>query len=223
MNQTGAAHITNCESLRLTGRPLLILDADEVLFKFIDGLMCGLDRQGLFLDLASYRLHGNVKRKTDHQPLTDAEVTSLLDRFRHEQDQLDAVDGAGHVLQNLARNMDIAVLSNITAEQAPARARNLQRHGFNYPLIPNSGLKGPAVKMLAVRAVAPLFFVDDIPAQLASVADEAPEVRLIHFIADARLKHLLPVAEHAHFRAEVWKDIESFILTDLERIYAPGN
>ena len=44
-------------------RPLLIVDADEVLLRFADGFDRFLRQRELFLDLTSYRLHGNVKRQ----------------------------------------------------------------------------------------------------------------------------------------------------------------
>jgi hypothetical protein len=121
------------------------------------------------------------------------------------------VDGARESLERLSPLLDIVVLSNVTKAQAPARLRNLARHGFAYPLLTNGGLKGPAVKELAGRSGNPVFFVDDIPQQLASAAEEAPNVFRIHLIGDDRLKPLLPPAPQAHLRAENWRDAETFI------------
>jgi len=193
------------------GRPLLIVDADEVILRFVDGFDRFLREAGLFLDLTSYRLHGNVKRRDDSQPILDVEVTALLDEFRRELDSLEAVEGARESLARLGPRLDIVMLTNITPAQAAPRLRNLAALGLDLPLVANSGLKGQAVKALVAQAGRPAFFVDDIPQNLASAASAAPDVFRIHLIGDERLKPLLPPAAEAHLRAEHWHEAETFI------------
>jgi hypothetical protein len=196
-------------------RPLAIVDADEVLLRFVDGLDRFLRARGLYLDLASYRLHGNVKRIDDDSAAPDIEVTALLDEFRSDLDSLEPVEGARIALSAIAPPCDIVVLTNVTPAQASARLKNLAVNGFDYPLLVNSGLKGAAVKALALRAGAPVFFIDDIPHHHASVAEAAPDVFRIHLIGDDRLKPLLPISPHAHLRAETWEDARAFIESKL--------
>ncbi|MGN6148925.1 MAG: hypothetical protein ACTHPD_10335 [Rhizomicrobium sp.] len=193
------------------GKPLLIVDADEVILRFADGFDRFLAERELFLDLTTYRLHGNVKRKDDKTPVLDVEVTALLDEFRADLDWLDAVEDAVAALHGLAPLMNIVVLSNVSETQAPARLRNFEKLGLPYPLISNSGPKGPFVKALASRVKGPAFFVDDIPMHHASVAEGSPDVLRIHLIGDERLKPLLPMTPHAHLRAETWRDADAFI------------
>jgi hypothetical protein len=207
----GAPVIAEPQTVALSGRPLLILDADEVLFMFVDGFMGFLESRGFYLDLASYRLHGNVKRRTDDSAVAHQDVTRLLEIFRADLDSLAAVEDAQGVLEALSGRMDIVVLSNVSPSQAEPRLRNLAAAGLAYPLIANSGPKGPAVKVLAARGGSPAFFVDDIPPQLASVAEEAPDVFRIHFIGDTRLKPLLAPCEQAHLRAGDWHEIGAFV------------
>lgn len=192
-------------------KPLLVVDADEVILRFAHGFDRFLRGRELFLDLSSYRLHGNVKRQDDGTSVLDVEVTALLEEFRLDLDWLEAVEHSGEVLGGLSPHMNIVVLSNISEMQAPARARNLKRLGLAFPLVANSGLKGSAVKALSERAGSPAFFVDDIPQHLASAAERAPEVYRIHLIGDERLKPLLPESPHAHLRAEHWREAEAFI------------
>jgi hypothetical protein len=202
---------------RLTpGRPLAIVDADEVLLRFVEGFDRHLRTQALFLDLASYRLHGNVKRLDDRKPVLDVEVTALLEEFRRDLDSLEMVEGAREALTSLAGRADIVVLTNIIPAQAAARARNLAAHGLDYPLVANAGLKGPAVKALASRAGAPSFFIDDIPHNLQSAAEAAPDIFRIHLIGDERLKPLLPPSAHAHLRAEDWAEAAAFMHARLD-------
>jgi len=194
-----------------SGRPLLIVDADEVLLAFARGFDVFLGRHGCYLDLVSYRLHGNVRRREGNDPLINIEVTALLDEFRTELDWLEPIDGAVDALMSLREHADVVILSNVTPEQAPARLRNLAALGLTVPLIANNGPKGPAVKTLAARAGATAFFIDDIPMHHASVAELAPHVFRIHFAGDERLKPLMPPSEHAHLKAENWNEIAAFV------------
>jgi hypothetical protein len=198
------------------GRPLLILDADEVLLQFVAGFDTFLRERGLYLDLSSYRLHGNAKRLDDHTPVLDVEVTALLEEFRSDLDWLAAVDGAQDAVIALSSLATVAVLTNIAPAQAGPRRRNLTTLGLDLPLIANSGLKGPAVRDLANHTGAPTFFVDDIPQQLASAAEHAPDVIRIHLIGDERLKPLLPASPHAHHYAKDWQSAEAFIREQLK-------
>jgi hypothetical protein len=156
-------------------------------------------------------LHGNVRRTGDNVVLLDVEVTALLEEFRLDLDSLEAVDGAADALRAIAEQADVVVLSNVTAEQSVPRSRNLALRGFGFPLVCNSGPKGPAVRDLCARAGRPVIFVDDIPPHLASVAECAPFVFRIHLVGDERLKPLLPKSEHAHLRAADWNEAAAFI------------
>jgi hypothetical protein len=205
------------------GRPLIIVDADEVILRFADGFDSFLRRQALFLDLTSYRLHGNVRRLDDRSPVLDVEVTALLEEFRSELDWLEPVEGAREALAALSGVAEVAILTNITEMQAEARLRNLARLGLDFPLIPNAGPKGPAVKTLASHAHAPAWFIDDIPQHLASAAEHAPKVTRVHLVGDARLKPLLPPSPHANLYANDWAEAAAHILDRLESRHATGN
>jgi hypothetical protein len=198
-------------------QPLVIVDADEVLLRFVDGFDRFLRRRDLFLDLTSYRLHGNVKRLDDRTAILDVEVTALLDEFRADLDWLEPVEAVQDVLKALAARAGIVVLTNITPNQAVARTRNLTALGFDFPLVANSGPKGPAVKALAGRTSAPTFFIDDIPQQLVSSAEAAPDVIRIHLIGDERLKPLLAPCAQAHLYAEDWRAAGAFIEEQLNK------
>src|ERR1700761_2572642 len=119
----------------IAGRPLLIVDADEVILRFADGFDRFLSERDLFLDLTTYRLHGNVKRKSDKVAVLDVEVTALLDEFRGDLDWLEDVEGATDALRGLMPLMNVVVLSNVNEAQAPARLRNFAKHKLPVPLI----------------------------------------------------------------------------------------
>lgn len=196
-------------------RPLLIVDADEVLLRFAAGFDQFLAERGCYLSNDRYLLLGNVFRQMDNAAVPDAEITNFLEAFRDRFDTLEAVNGAVEATTELADLLDIVVLSNIVADHAPARLRNLANLGMGFPLVINSGLKGPAVKMLAARSGKPVFFVDDIPRHLASAAEDAPDVFRIHLVGDARFKTVRPFAEHAHLCADNWQEVTDFIRAHL--------
>ncbi|MBU6297448.1 MAG: hypothetical protein KGJ79_06350 [Alphaproteobacteria bacterium] len=199
----------------MPGRPLIITDADEVILRFVDGFDRFLRAQGLYIDLTSYRLHGNIKRLSDQAAVLDVEVTALLDEFRQNLDSLQPVEGAREALTSLSAVADVVVLSNVTEVQAQARRRNLLSLSLDFPLVANSGPKGPAVKALVARASAAAFFIDDLPQHLASVAEIVPTVFTIHLVGDSRLRGLLPASIHAHCRADTWPAAEAFIRAHL--------
>ncbi|HVV64259.1 MAG TPA: hypothetical protein VHC42_02235 [Rhizomicrobium sp.] len=204
-----------CARLR-RGRPIAIVDADEVILRFVAGFERFLSKRSLRLDLSSYRLHGNVRRNDDGAALLDVEVTALLEEFRSDLDWLEPVEGAQDALAALEHEVGIVVLTNIAAEQAPARSRNLGRLGFDFPLVANTGPKGPVVRALSVHAAAAAWFVDDIPHHLASAAEHAPDVARIHLVGDSRLRPLLPPSPHANLYARDWPAAVKFILDRLK-------
>ena len=200
------------DALSITaGRPLIITDADEVLFAFMAGLERYLNREGFSFDWSSFAISGNVRRADGSVVPRDEVRGHLAIFFDRHTEELDPVEDAARVLLALSARAQIVVLSNLPAAQGAARQRALVRHGMDYPLIVNEGLKGPAVRLLADRAAAPTVFIDDIPHNHASVALAAPQVHRLHFVADPRLARLLPPADASHHRADRWPEARGFI------------
>ncbi|MEQ9520136.1 MAG: hypothetical protein RLN89_11935 [Parvibaculum sp.] len=197
-------------------RPLIISDADEVLLQFMAGLERYLDGRGLWIDLQSFALSGNIKEKDTNTPFPLEDTKDLLaDFFASETHKLEAVEHAADALKRLSERAQIIVLTNVPFEQRDTRAQSLARQGMDYPVIANTGLKGGAVKYLGDRITAPIFFLDDIPHNLKSVAEAHEPSRRLHFIADPRLAKLLPPSKHSHFHSSHWPDAETFIKQEL--------
>ncbi|MCW5750474.1 MAG: hypothetical protein KIT81_04950 [Alphaproteobacteria bacterium] len=193
-------------------RPLIVTDADEVLFLFMRGFETFLRQNGFYFDWVSYALVGNIRRTHDESPAGADEARGLLGRFFEERTEtMEPVPGAADALHRLARRADIVVLSNLPIAQRAARSRALARAGMDFPLIANQGMKGAAVRHLAEGIAAPVFFIDDIPHHHASVRKHAEHVQRLHFIADARLAGLLGPSEDCHHRAELWPDAFAWI------------
>ena len=190
-------------------RPLIITDADEVLLRFMERVEHYLDTQGLWIDLSSFALGTNIKSKDTNEPV---KVPTLIDDFfAAETAHIEAADGAADALASLSEVAQIVVLTNLPAPHREQRISNLKGHGMDYPVVVNSGLKGPAVKWLMQKTSGPVFFLDDIPHNIDSVAEHAPEVYTIHFVADPRLAKLIGEAEGATARIDVWAEAHEFI------------
>jgi hypothetical protein len=198
-------------------RPLVICDADEVLLQFIAGLERFLEHHACFLDLASFRIHGNVKHRATGQPVADEAVTDLLAAFfASETRHLDAVPGAAAALERLSEGAQIVILSNLPETARAARVENLASHGIVYPVIAGKGPKGEIVRSLIDGFEQPTVFIDDLPPHIASVAAETPQVHRLHFIADARLARLLPKAADAHARIDTWPEAAIWIASVID-------
>jgi hypothetical protein len=195
------------------GRPLIITDADEVLFQFMARLEEFIRQRNLIFDWSSFALTGNIRDAATNEPAAPAEVKKLLAAFFAEQTaDLDPVDGAAAALRRLSGSAQIVVLSNVPQAAVADRIACLRRHGMDFPLIANVGAKGPAVRALMGDAVRPAVFIDDIPHNHKSVAQAAPDILRLHFVAHPRLAALIGPAEYADQRLHSWPEIEAAIV-----------
>lgn len=192
-------------------RPLLISDADEVLFDFMLSFVGYVEEQGHYYDWKSFALTGNIRRPSDHGALSPAEVRILINTFFAERTEtIPAVEGAAAALQALSEDgVQVLVLSNLPLAQRADRARALARNGMDYPIIANAGLKGPTVRALAAQIERQAAFVDDIGHHHESVAEHAAGVHRLHYSSHPRLRALQGHIPTAHHQAESWEELEA--------------
>ena len=214
MNPPAPEVLSQLEMLDLDSRrPLIISDADEVLLRFMAQLEHFLEKRGLWIDLGNFAINGNIKSLETNRPV---EFPDLIDEFFDaETRDIQPTSGAAQSLETLAARAQIIVLTNLPAKNKQERIDNLNAHGMNYPVVVGSGAKGPAVAWLSARISAPVFFLDDIPHNVDSVAEYAPEVRRIHFVADPRLAKLIGPAKGATTRIDVWNEAYDWISREL--------
>jgi hypothetical protein len=126
-----------------TNIPLIISDADEVLFLFLKGFEKFLKSKNLYLDLAKARLTGNIKKISDNTPVPDDTMSKLLPEFfLKETKKLEPVIDAENCLKSLSKKTQIIILTNIPFKDKKSRVDALKKYNMNYPVITNSGLKG---------------------------------------------------------------------------------
>lgn len=192
--------------------PLIIVDVDEVLAHFMAGLERYVGRQGFEMRIERFALFQNVYPKGSETCIDSETGRRLFDEFfLHGADDLDPVDGAAAALARLAEAATVIILTNAPDHGRDARAGWLTTHGLEYPLIINSGLKGPIVAQLAARTSGPVAFIDDLLPNLESVADDAPRVHRFQMVADDRLRTFAPRLPDRHTWAEGWTDLEPAI------------
>ncbi|MXU63846.1 hypothetical protein [Oceanomicrobium pacificus] len=195
-------------------RPLVIVDADEVLLRFALPFRAFLEARGYRLHLTEYSLTYAIRLDACGSVVGEAENRSLVETFiagetRHQP----PVTGAADALRHIARSAQVTVLSNVPHTHRGDRLANLADHGMDYPLVTNSAGKGPALAALAARMRAPMAFVDDSPAQILSARAHAPAIRRVHFAGCEIVAAILPDMPEAHFQSRSWDTV----IDDLEQ------
>lgn len=192
------------------GRPLIAVDADEVLVVFVDHLSRFLESIGYEMRLVRYQLEGSMFPKGSNDPLPFEECIGLINRFFDEKTLAQqAVPGAARTLARLAVDAQIVVLTNVPRAATEARRENLSGLGIPYPLVVNSGGKGRAMAWLAAKVAGPCAFIDDSVSQIESVAKHAPEVMRLHFAWADFIHRIYPACAHATVQVRDWSSAEA--------------
>lgn len=188
-------------------RPLLICDVDEVVVHFTRAFESYLAARDLWLDTSSFALNGNIRKKANDEPVAAGLVADMVDDFFAQHTaELDAIDGAITALHDLARDASVVMLTNLPHHARDKRIDNLQRHGLDFPVITNSGPKGPAIRHLADQTRETVVFVDDSPGFISSARQHAPEVHLIHFLHDDRFARHIEPFDFVSLRTGSWDE-----------------
>ena len=192
--------------------PLVIVDVDEVLARFMHGFGTFIARHGFELRFDRYALFQNIYRPGETEHLDLIAGRALFDDFFRDgaEDLLPAI-GAADALADLSTRADVVILTNAPEHGRQARGRWLKTHGFDYPLVINSGPKGPSAAYLSERTASPSVFIDDLLPQLDSVAERAPWVNRFQMVADERLRPLAPSNPERHTRIDLWPDLKTAI------------
>jgi hypothetical protein len=194
------------------GRPLLIVDVDEVLGLFMHGFGRFVTTRGYEFRVDRFALYQNIYQPGAAEPLNLAVGKVLFDDFfRFACDDMEPAIGATGALGELAKGAGVVALTNAPDHARELRTRWMTRHGMDYPLLINSGPKGPAVAALAARTRGPVAFVDDLLSNLDSVAEAAPAVHRFQMVADPRLRPLAPAAPERHPRIDDWPALQAEI------------
>jgi hypothetical protein len=197
--------------------PLLIVDVDEVLALFMKGFERFVSGHGYEMRITRFALFQNIYDKTTDQPMDLGLGRQLFDEFfAADVEHMEPAPGGALALASLAPLATIVILTNAPHQSRDPRSRWLERHGFPYPLILNSGPKGPAVAALAEKTTGPAAFIDDLLPNLDSAAEAAPHVHRFQMIADERLRAFAPSRPESHFRSDDWADLAAAVRAALQ-------
>lgn len=199
------------------GAPVLVVDVDEVLAMFMRGFERFVGAHGFEMRINRFAIFQNIYRPGETEHLDVAAGRALFDRFfEADVEHIDPAPGAAEALKSLAGRANIVVLTSAPRQARAPRQRWLVKHGFDYPLVVNTGLKGPSVRAIAAMTSGRAAFVDDLLPNLDSVASDAPSVARFQHVADERLRPLAFSAPDKHARIDDWDELGRAIAAALD-------
>lgn len=210
------ADVLDLNHIRLTERPLIVCDIDEVVLEFLTPFRNFLRSSGRDLLPRSFRLHGNVVQLETGEPVVDQTTTDLLEEFFTLQDAWQTpADRVVETLAELSADADIIFLTAMPPRHSGVRRTLLDRHGLHYPLLASEEPKGPIIKRLHDGRDVPLVFIDDILRNLQSVHAHAPDCLLINLMANAEFRAMAPDPGDGILKADSWLDVAAIINSHL--------
>ncbi|MEM7668340.1 MAG: hypothetical protein AAF317_04210 [Pseudomonadota bacterium] len=213
--------LSQLEALPLEpGRPLIAVDADEVLVLLAAHLKRFLAQNAIDLRLTEYKLEGTMFPDGAVHPLPFNESLEWIGRFFEDEVlRQEAIPGAADALHRLSAVAQVMVLTNVPQHGREKRIENLTSLGLGYPLVENTGGKGPALAWMLERISAPIVFIDDSPNQIKSAKTTAPDVTCIHFAGAEMVADLIPLCPEADHRVTSWSNCEDLI----RKVLLPGS
>lgn len=185
--------VTDLSHIRLTGRPLIISDVDDVILQFIAPFERFLEARGLKFLPRSFRLTGNIVGIEDGVPVEEAVVKqSLHDFFAEQHVWQQPFEHVLDTLPVLAQEVDIVFLTAMPPQFADARRAHLKKLGLPYPVVAAEKAKGPIAAAIRNTHVSPVVFVDDMAHNLSSVAEHLPDCLLISLAPPSAVHALAP-------------------------------
>lgn len=199
------------------GRPLLVLDVDDVLLHFVGPLLRYFETQGARLQLSTFRLFGNVFDISTGAALDNERVREMLDSFFDAQgDWQTPVDGASEAIAKIARHAEIVMLTAMPHRHRDTRRVHLDRIGLPYPLLTIEQAKGPAIRHLRGQTSRAVAFVDDMTHNLVSARREVADSHLFHLMADNSFRTLIPAPPEDVTIVMDWNEASERIATALD-------
>jgi hypothetical protein len=194
-------------------RPLVICDVDEVVVHFTRDFEDYLAGQDLELDTSRMLFSSNIRQRKNLMTLNPEDSEKTVVQFFAERTlAMQVIDGAVEALLNIEKSADVIMLTNLPHEAGDDRRANLAGHGLNFPVVTNSGPKGPAIRKIAAQIAAPVVFIDDSPGFITSAFEHAPDVHLIHFLHDERYARLVPPLDFVPLRTHTWEEVHPHVM-----------
>ena len=193
-------------------KPILIVDADEVLVLFAAHFSDYLNLRGWRLNLKGYRLDDAIENIADGHIADRTTYQNLINSFiKDETLHQPEAPGASRTLAKYNSRVQILILTNVPFSSYLDRIENLKNLGINYPVVANTGLKGPALRQIQKLTKNTCIFIDDNPHQINSAAEFVPEMVRFHFTACEIVKKTMPLAKGATHRPKTWEEVATLL------------
>ena len=197
-------------------KPILICDADEVIFDFMHEFLLFLKKYNFFFNWDSYALTGNIIRK-NNTALSEEEVKKLINFFFKSCTlNMKLVNGARSSLHKISEKFNIIILSNIPFEFYELRKSALDKNGLNFPFFANRGEKGTPSSIISNLHNNQTWFIDDSPSQVSSVRKKNTNIKTILFIENSKLAKLIKNKKDCDFYSTNWKNNEKILFDKIE-------
>ena len=86
-------------------KPLIVCDADEVIFDFMNSFEKYLHTKNLYFNWKSYALQGNILNN-NHQALNKDQITNIINNFfKSKTENMNLVNGVVDSLHMLSKNL----------------------------------------------------------------------------------------------------------------------
>ena len=193
-------------------KPLIICDADQVIFDFMNTFEKHLYKNKLIFNWKSYALDGNILDDKG-QAINNNQIKDIItDFFRQNTSSMELIKGAKNSLKILSKSFNIIILSNIPFEFYEKRKNALINHNLNFPFFANKGPKGVTVKFISKFFKENIWFIDDSPYQIKSVKLAMSTISTILFVNNVKLVKLSPDKEYCDYFSKNWKNNLKIIL-----------
>ena len=196
--------------------PLLICDADEVIFNFMDSFDEFLYVNNMYFSYETFKLNGNILQKKNNIPISSNEVPRIITNFfEHYTMKMPFIKNAKEVLKELSYRINIIILSNIPKASSLNRINYLKQNDMHYTFICNEGPKNIKCMELEKLTNKNIFFIDDLPSQIASVSNSCKNIITIHFLQNKKLIKIIPEVKDCNYKVNNWNDVKKIILKNI--------
>ena len=196
--------------------PLLICDADEVIFEFMENFDNYLQLNDMYFSYESFKLNGNIFNKKNNIAINNIYIPSIISKFFEEYAlKMPLIKGAKSALKKLSKVMNIIILSNIPKTYAANRIQCLNSNDMHYQLISNDGPKNIKCLELEKLTNKKVFFVDDLPNQISSVSSNCKNITTIHFLQNKKLLKIVPEVKNCDYKVNNWEEILKIIYNNI--------
>jgi hypothetical protein len=201
-------------------RPVVICDVDDVVVEYSKAFESYITERGYEIDAERFAVTGNIRSRDTGALVERAGIKRLRRGFFHDRlSQLVAIPFATEWLTKLSLLASVVMLSNIPEEFAEQRKEHLHAQGIPFPMVTNSGAKGPAAAAIAGQR--PAVFIDNQASLIVSVHEHVPHAHLVHFVHDGNAHWLQSPLPFVALATARWDELGPSVLAYFDGLKVP--